>query len=354
MVAALRNSEVCPAFEQECILHFVSIAQHWQWYSLTSSTPRRYCYSQRSPLCPRRWLRYLVTGNAVCNRKLHSILDLNNTHHRPWCHWSYGSLKRARHGNPSARSGKPGEHRDLSHLRCKSATLLFFLHTIAKTLTQQICSNETQSIGKYVGVPSGDLRDVQLLCGPAFRSFTAGCEAATCSPAEYQTTQLLAQQLCGSLYNNNATLSSSVSAAIASATAEAKAATEGKDPTNLANFPPCAVRLYHSSFPLIGPTYPFVVPTHLSYLPIYPTHLFILHTHRYAQRLSAKLRSLSCVAKMHSTKTTITAAEAPPTWSACARGSNSIMPSILARRLVVVLQIWSVRALFASRMKLDR
>ncbi|KAL8659186.1 MAG: hypothetical protein Q9202_007248 [Teloschistes flavicans] len=86
----------------------------------------------------------------------------------------------------------------------------------------------------------GDLNNIQILCGPEFRSATSGCQIASCSPGDLQTTSILSQQLCGPLYNGNATLGSSVSSAIASATAAAKAAIDGKDPTNLAVYPACA------------------------------------------------------------------------------------------------------------------
>ncbi|KAL8789936.1 MAG: hypothetical protein Q9195_006597 [Heterodermia aff. obscurata] len=122
-------------------------------------------------------------------------------------------------------------------------------------LCAQICTNDTIVIGKQVGTPYGDGDSLEVLCSPRFRAANAGCQAATCTPDEYTTTQILAQQLCGSLYNANATLSSSVSSAVASATSAAKAATEGKDPTDLANFPPCGVsRLASSSVHL--PTHP--------------------------------------------------------------------------------------------------
>lgn len=97
------------------------------------------------------------------------------------------------------------------------------------------------AISKVVNAPYGDLTDLRILCGPRFRSANAGCQAATCNPFEYQSTQLLAQQLCGSLYSSDTALASSATAAIASATAEAKAATEGKDPTDLSIYPPCGV-----------------------------------------------------------------------------------------------------------------
>ncbi|KAL8913989.1 MAG: hypothetical protein Q9172_007180 [Xanthocarpia lactea] len=121
----------------------------------------------------------------------------------------------------------------------------------------QICNNETIAIN-FV---SGDFSDVRVLCGPDFRSLTAGCQAATCDPEEQTSklnacalsklprlmtfslslgTNILTQQFCGSLYNANATYSSEVSVAVASATAIAKAATEGKDPFDVADFPECA------------------------------------------------------------------------------------------------------------------
>lgn len=101
----------------------------------------------------------------------------------------------------------------------------------------------------YGGSLSGDTNNLDVVCGPAVRAATAGCEAITCSASEFQGIALRAQQLCGSLYNSNATLSSSVSAAIASATAEAIAATEGKDPTDLSVYPPCAVCCVQPPFP---------------------------------------------------------------------------------------------------------
>ncbi|KAL9053166.1 MAG: hypothetical protein Q9206_004037 [Seirophora lacunosa] len=111
----------------------------------------------------------------------------------------------------------------------------------------QICFNETtvniEGVGSFYGDGiSGDPNNLNVSCGPEVRAATAGCEVATCSAGEYQGVALRAQQLCGSLYNSNATLSSSVSAAIASATAEARAATEGKDPTDLSVYPACAQR----------------------------------------------------------------------------------------------------------------
>ncbi|KAL8832893.1 MAG: hypothetical protein Q9170_004695 [Blastenia crenularia] len=126
-------------------------------------------------------------------------------------------------------------NKEHSLLRSRNVSVL----VAALKKLQQICNKETLAIGRAIGMPYGDPSDLRVACSPEFRSADAGCEAATCNSSEYQNTQLLAQQLCGSLYNSNATLSSSVSAAIASATAAAKAATEGKDPTDLSVFPAC-------------------------------------------------------------------------------------------------------------------
>lgn len=106
-------------------------------------------------------------------------------------------------------------------------------------LCAQICNNETVAIAGATSNPYGDLTNLRNLCGPRFRSAEAGCQAATCNIQDYQNTQILAQQLCDPLYSGDLALGSSVTAAIASATAEAKAATEGKDPTDLSVYPPC-------------------------------------------------------------------------------------------------------------------
>ncbi|KAL9012934.1 MAG: hypothetical protein Q9173_002340, partial [Seirophora scorigena] len=127
------------------------------------------------------------------------------------------------------------------------AVLSSYPRCAANPSFKQICFTETTVNGLgfaslYGSSLSGDTNNLNVNCGPDVRAATAGCEVATCTPAEYQGIELRAQQLCGSLYNRNATLSSSVSAAIASATAEARAATEGKDPTDLSVYPPCAQR----------------------------------------------------------------------------------------------------------------
>ncbi|KAL8677853.1 MAG: hypothetical protein Q9186_005765 [Xanthomendoza sp. 1 TL-2023] len=103
-------------------------------------------------------------------------------------------------------------------------------------LCAQICNNETFT----TGLASGDFTDLRVLCGPEIRGLTSGCQAATCDPAEQNRTNILAQQVCGSIYNANPALSSQASVAIASATALAVAATKGKDPQDVSNFPQCA------------------------------------------------------------------------------------------------------------------
>ena len=54
-------------------------------------------------------------------------------------------------------------------------------------------------------------------------------------------TDVLSQEFCGPLYSSNTSLGSAVSSALASSTPIAIAATAGKDPTDVSNYPPCAV-----------------------------------------------------------------------------------------------------------------
>ncbi|KAL8849150.1 MAG: hypothetical protein Q9221_005873 [Calogaya cf. arnoldii] len=103
-------------------------------------------------------------------------------------------------------------------------------------LCAQICNNSTLA----VNLVQEDTSDVRVLCGPRYRALASGCQAATCDADEQKLIDQLSTQFCGSLYNANATYSSEVSEAIASATAFAVAATEGKDPNDLSVFPECA------------------------------------------------------------------------------------------------------------------
>ena len=79
---------------------------------------------------------------------------------------------------------------------------------------------------------------------------TAACESVTCTRADYQKTQLLAAQLCNPTYTN--TTASSVSGAIASAVANATAATAGKDETDPSSYPPCAENCINQYLPQSG------------------------------------------------------------------------------------------------------
>ncbi|KAL8988198.1 MAG: hypothetical protein Q9169_008597, partial [Polycauliona sp. 2 TL-2023] len=105
----------------------------------------------------------------------------------------------------------------------------------------QVCNNETAILGVDANLVPGDINDPRVLCGPEFRGLTAGCQAATCDADEQELIDQLTSQVCGPFYEANATESAVVSAAVASNTAIAIAATEGKDPTDLAVFPECAL-----------------------------------------------------------------------------------------------------------------
>ncbi|KAL8665551.1 MAG: hypothetical protein Q9168_007673 [Polycauliona sp. 1 TL-2023] len=82
--------------------------------------------------------------------------------------------------------------------------------------------------------------NLTCLCAGPNRAATAACEKLSCTDTDYQTTQTLAQDLCGPLYTNNTLNPTSVSSAIASATAAATAAVAGKDFLNSNDYPPCA------------------------------------------------------------------------------------------------------------------
>ncbi|KAI4086825.1 MAG: hypothetical protein LQ344_007262 [Seirophora lacunosa] len=89
-------------------------------------------------------------------------------------------------------------------------------------------------------------------CAAANRAATAGCEKVSCSPAEYSTTQTLAEELCGPLYTNGSLSASPVTVAIASATAAADAAVAGKDPANPNDYPPCGTACQQQTLPGSG------------------------------------------------------------------------------------------------------
>ena len=144
---------------------------------------------------------------------------------------------------PAPNLGNPADLRNYPACAVRCRTNLSPLALLANNFKiQQICTNEIVAIRKILGNPI-DLTNSQVACGTEYRGRSAGCIAATCNPSEDQKINLLAQQLRGYLYNANATLSSSVSAALVSATAAANAATLNKDPTDLTNYPACAVSL---------------------------------------------------------------------------------------------------------------
>ncbi|CAF9924747.1 MAG: hypothetical protein HETSPECPRED_005677 [Heterodermia speciosa] len=105
----------------------------------------------------------------------------------------------------------------------------------------QVCGNEANQF------PRCDRSNVTCVCGPEYRSETAACESLTCSPTDYEKTQILAAQLCNPTYNN--ATASSVSAAIASATANATAYAGGKDPTDISFYPSCAQKCIEQYLP---------------------------------------------------------------------------------------------------------
>ncbi|KAG8532453.1 uncharacterized protein KY384_002330 [Bacidia gigantensis] len=88
---------------------------------------------------------------------------------------------------------------------------------------------------------SYDTSNIQYLCSADYRSRTSACQKVTCSSSDYDKSTLLGAEVCGALYNNDTALGSSVSSAIASATAFAANAVANKDPTKQADYPPCAV-----------------------------------------------------------------------------------------------------------------
>lgn len=164
---------------------------------------------------------------------------------------------------PAPNLGNPADLSTYPQCAVSSSLLSskFFIRDLL--VDQQYCNNNTVAIGgNPIGTPAGNTSDLTVACGPRFRSLTAGCEAAICNATDYQKTQLLAQQLCGSYYKQNATLSASVASAVASQTAIAKAATEGKDPMQLSNYPACGVSAPVRSLPnthFFFPSFPSLV-----------------------------------------------------------------------------------------------
>lgn len=149
----------------------------------------------------------------------------------------------------SRRPNRPSKHPQLSPMCRKPPPILHPPYTTPQhSPTQQICSNTTLATQPQVGNTS----TLRTACSPLFRSLTAGCEAVTCNSTDYAATQVLAAQLCSPLYARNAPLSSAVSSAIAYATAAARAATDGKNASDVANLPVCAVSPPSSLCPFLS------------------------------------------------------------------------------------------------------
>ena len=89
-------------------------------------------------------------------------------------------------------------------------------------------------------------------CDSGNRAATAACEKVSCSPTDYDTTQTLAQELCGPLYTNGTLDPSPIAPAITSATAAAAAAVEGKDVTDTNDYPACATACQLQNLPASG------------------------------------------------------------------------------------------------------
>ncbi|KAM0798434.1 hypothetical protein BDR22DRAFT_891226 [Usnea florida] len=109
----------------------------------------------------------------------------------------------------------------------------------------QVCNNES------VPLATCDLTNIDCLCGSAFRSITAACQQITCLASDKAITQLLSEEVCGPVYQNNPSLGSAVSSAIASATSVA-ASVASKDPTKSTNWPLCAQKCQSSAIPASG------------------------------------------------------------------------------------------------------
>ncbi|KAL8896619.1 MAG: hypothetical protein Q9207_007629 [Kuettlingeria erythrocarpa] len=81
--------------------------------------------------------------------------------------------------------------------------------------------------------------NLTCLCDAGNRAATAACNRVSCLPAEYSTTETLAQQVCGPLYSNGTLSQASVTAAIAASTAAADVSLAGKDITDPNDYPAC-------------------------------------------------------------------------------------------------------------------
>ncbi|KAL6712912.1 hypothetical protein ACLMJK_009467 [Lecanora helva] len=99
----------------------------------------------------------------------------------------------------------------------------------------QECANST------VPASGCDPYTLDCACSVDYRGRTAQCADLTCNTADYQATLQLADELCGSLYQNNTALGANVTAALAAAQSSAVASRpQGKDPADMNSYPQCA------------------------------------------------------------------------------------------------------------------
>lgn len=102
----------------------------------------------------------------------------------------------------------------------------------------QICASETTPVSGC------DVIEIDCACGADYRSKMAACVQSSCNATgDIRLSSALSQQLCGPSYVVNGSLSSAVQSAVAAATTAAAYFTQGEDPTEPLNYPPCAVSL---------------------------------------------------------------------------------------------------------------
>ncbi|KAL8646072.1 MAG: hypothetical protein Q9226_007031 [Calogaya cf. arnoldii] len=116
--------------------------------------------------------------------------------------------------------------------------MLYYLASVALLAVAPVLAQDTTSITATPTIPA-TATSVDAVNSIFATASTAPDVGNPGSIPDYPLCALTIQ-FCGSLYNANATYSSQVSEAVASATAFAVAATEGKDPNDLSVFPECA------------------------------------------------------------------------------------------------------------------
>jgi len=100
----------------------------------------------------------------------------------------------------------------------------------------QICANKT------VPASGCNAKDIKCACSADYRSKLAACVQSSCSTkSDIRLSSMLSQHLCGPSYVANGSLASAIQSAVAAATTAAAYFTQGEDPTEPLNYPPCAV-----------------------------------------------------------------------------------------------------------------